>query len=175
MPRACTTKGRAPRVNDDWYLARPDSPADYYGFGQPVYAAGAGKVVFVQDAKPDNRQFEAADLERDERAYGGNYVIIDHLNGEYSWFGHLKRGSARVRVDQTVAQGAVIGAVGASGSSLFPHVHDELRDGSGAKTVEGLPSYFSTFQRLLGSHTVDVKQRAVNTGDIVESLVSGKK
>ena len=90
MPRACTTKARAPRVNDDWYLARPDSLADYYGFGQPVYAGGAGKVVFVQDAKPDNRQFEAADLERDERAYGGNYVIIDHLNGEYSWFGHLK-------------------------------------------------------------------------------------
>ena len=98
-----------------------------------------------------------------------------HLNGEYSWFGHLKRGSARVHVGQTVAQGAVIGAVGASGSSLFPHLHDELRDGSGAKTVEGLPSYFSTFQRLLGSHTVAVKQGAVNTGDIVESLVPGKK
>ena len=69
----------------------------FYGFGQPVYATGAGKVVFVQDAKPDNRQFEAADLERDERAYGGNYVIIDHLNGKYSWFGHLKRGSALAR------------------------------------------------------------------------------
>ena len=97
------------------------------------------------------------------------------MNGEYSWFGHLKRGSARVRVGQTVAQGAVSGAVGASSSSLFPHLHDELRDGSGAKTVEGLPAYFSTFQRLLGSHTVDVKQGAVNTGDIVESLVPGKK
>ena len=116
-----------------------------------------------------------ADLERDKRAYGGIYVIIDHLNGEYSWFGHFKRGSVRVRVGQTVAQGAVIGAVGASGSSLLPHLYYELRDGSGAKTVEGLPFYFSKFQRLLGYHTVDVKQEAVNTGDIVESLVPGKK
>ena len=41
--------------------------------------------------------------------------------------------------------------------------------------MEGLPSYFSNFQRLLGSHTVDVKQGAVNTGDIIESLVPGKK
>ena len=59
--------------------------------------------------------------------------------------------------------------------TLFDALHYELRDGSGAKTVEGLPSYFSTFQRLLGSHTVDVKQGAVNTGDIVESRVPGKK
>ena len=74
-----------------------------------------------------------------------------------------------------MAQGAVIGAVGASVSSLFPHLYYELRDGSGAKTVEGLPFYFSTFQRLLGFHTVDVKQGAVNTGDIVESRVPDKK
>ena len=60
-------------------------------------------------------------------------------------------------------------------TSLFPHLHYELRDGSVAKTVEGLPSYFSKFQRLLDSHTVDVKQGAVNTGDIVEGLVPGKK
>lgn len=48
------------------------------------------KVVLVQDSKADNRQFDPAELERDERAYGGNYIIIDHLNGEYSWFGHIK-------------------------------------------------------------------------------------
>ena len=75
----------------------------------------------------------------------------------------------------TTAGGVPTHTVEPNCPTLFDTLHYELRDGSGAKTVEGLPSYFSTFQRLLGSHTVDVKQGAVITGDIVESLVPGKK
>lgn len=165
----------ATRVNDDWYKARLDNMNDYYSWGQPIYAAGDGKVVLVKDSKTDNRQFDPAELETDERAYGGNYIIIDHLNGEYSWFGHLKQGSALVKVGETVKQGDVIASIGASDSSLFPHLHYELRDGSGAKTVEGLPSYFSNFRRLLGSRSVDVEKGSVNTGDIIESLATIKK
>lgn len=129
-----------PRVNDDWYQARPDKMEDYYSFGAPIYAAGAGRVVFMQDKNPDNRQFNPADLEKDERAYAGNYIVVDHLNGEYSWFGHIKQGSSRVKVGQMVRQGDIIAAIGASGSSLFPHLHYELRNGGGAREVEGLPS-----------------------------------
>jgi len=156
------------RVNDDWYQARPDKLEDYYSFGAPVYAAGAGRVAFVQDAKPDDRKFNAADLMTDERAYAGNYIVIDHLNGEFSWFGHIKQGSSKVKVGQTVKQGDVIAAVGAAGSSLFPHLHYELRNGGGAKEVEGLPSYFTNFKRILGSRTVNVKRGQIDTGDIVD-------
>ena len=157
-----------PRVNDDWYQARPDKMEEYYSFGAPIYAAGAGRVVLVVDKNPDNRQFDQADLAKDERAYGGNYIVVDHLNGEYSWFGHIKQGSARVKVGQMVKQGEIIAAIGASGSSLFPHLHYELRNGSGAREVEGLPSYFSNFRRILGSRLVNVKKGAINTGDIVD-------
>jgi hypothetical protein len=157
-----------PRVNDDWYQARPDKMEEYYSFGAPIYAAGAGRVVLVTDTKPDNRQFDQADLATDERAYGGNYIVIDHLNGEYSWFGHIKQGSARVKAGQMVKQGEIIAAIGAAGSSLFPHLHYELRNGTGAKEVEGLPSYFSNFRRILGSRSVNVKKGAINTGDIVD-------
>lgn len=163
-----------PRVNDDWYRARPDRMEDYYSFGAPIYAAGAGRVVFAQDTRPDNRQFNPDDLKADERAYGGNYIVIDHLNGEYSWFGHIKQGSSRVKVGQRVKQGEIIAAMGASGSSLFPHLHYELRNGGGAKEVEGLPSYFSNFRRILGSRSVNVKRGAVNTGDIVDWQKSGR-
>ncbi|MBA3694251.1 MAG: M23 family metallopeptidase [Acidobacteria bacterium] len=163
------------RVNDDWYRARPDRMEDYYSFGEPIYAAGAGRVAFVQDAKPDDRKFNPADLGADERAYAGNYIVIDHLNGEFSWFGHIKQGSSRVKVGQTVKQGDVIAAIGAAGSSLFPHLHYELRNGGGAKEVEGLPSYFTNFKRLLGSRTVNVKKGQVDTGDIVDWQDSGKK
>jgi len=167
-------KGQS-RVNDDWYQARPDKMEDYYSFGEPIYAAGAGRVAFVQDTKPDDRKFNPADLATDERAYAGNYIVIDHLNGEFSWFGHIKQGSLRVKVGQSVKQGETIAAIGAAGSSLFPHLHYDLRNGGGAKEVEGLPSYFTNFKRILGSRTVNVKRGQVDTGDIVDWQDSGKK
>lgn len=156
------------RANDDWYRKRPDKNEDYYSFGKPIYAVGAGRVVAVFDGKPDDRKFDPAELAENERAFGGNYIVIDHLNGEFSWFGHLKQGSARVKLDQMVKQGDVIAAMGASGSSLFPHLHYELRDGSGAREVEGLPSYFSRFRRLIGSRSINVQKGQVDTGDIVD-------
>ena len=160
-------KGR-PRANDDWYSARPDNWDDYYSFGAPVYATGAGRVVHVRDIKADDRKFDEKEFGSDENSPAGNYVVIDHLNGEFSVFGHIKQGSARVRVGQMVQQGQVIAAVGASGSSLFPHLHYELRNGAGLRNVEGLPSYFSNFRRILGSRSVNVTKGTINTGDLVD-------
>jgi hypothetical protein len=165
-------KGK-PRLNDEWYYAKPDVMEDYFVYGEPVLAAGAGRVVAVRDDKGE-REFDPKELAEDERAFYGNYVVIDHLNGEFSLFAHIKKGSALVKVGQTVKQGDAIAAVGAAGSSLFPHLHYELRDGAGARTVEGLPSYFSNFRRLYGSRPVNVKKGAVNTGDLVESLAKTK-
>lgn len=166
-------KGRA-RLNDDWYEGKTDVMEDYYIYGNPVYAAGAGRVVAVRDDRSD-RQFNPQELAEDERAFYGNYVVIDHLNGEFSIFAHIKKASALVKVGQMVKQGDALAAVGATGSSLFPHLHYELRDGAGAKTVEGLPSYFSNFRRIVGSNSVTVKKGAVNTGDIIESSAMVKK
>lgn len=160
-------RGR-PRSSDDWFQARPDEVADYYSFGAPVYAAGAGRVVLVKDTQPDDRTWNEADLATDENSPSGNYIVIDHLNGEFSAFGHLKRGSARVRVGQMVRQGEEIAAIGQSGSSLFPHLHYELRDGTGTLKAQGLPSNFSNFRRMLGSRPVSVPRGAINTGDIVD-------
>lgn len=64
---------------------------DYYGFGTEVVATGDGVVADRHDGDPDNRHFDEAQLATREKAYGGNYIIIDHGNGEYSWFGHLKK------------------------------------------------------------------------------------
>ena len=160
-------KGR-PRANDDWYSARPDNWEDYRSFGAPVYAAGAGRVSHVRDIKPDDRTFDEKEFESDENSPAGNYIVIDHLNGEFSVFGHIRQGSSRVRVGQMVQQGEEIAAMGASGSSLFPHLHYELRTGPGIKNVEGLPSYFSNFRRILGSRSVNVNKGLINTGDLVD-------
>ena len=64
--------------------------------------------------------------------------------------------------------------MGASGDSLFPHLHYELRNGVGAREVKGLPSYFTDFRRLLRPHPISVKTEQVDTGDIVESIAPQK-
>ncbi len=156
----------APKHPDDWYAGRPDANEDYFAFGQPVYAAGAGRVVGMHDGEDDNRRVDPSAYARRETAGGGNYVVIDHLNGEFSWFGHLKKGSVKVVVGQSVQQGDVLGEVGASGESLFPHLHYELRTGPGIK-AEGLPSYFDGFRRV-GSQRPSVKGQ-LDSGDIVEN------
>ena len=154
------------RTNDDWYRNRPDEMTDYLSYDAPVYAAGAGKVVAVRDDGED-RKFDPSQLSTDERAFYGNYVVIDHLNGEFTLYGHIKKGMALVKVGDSVKQGVQIASVGAAGSSLFPHLHFELRDGSGARTVEGLPAYFSNYRLILGSRTRLVKRGSVNTGEIL--------
>lgn len=161
-------KGK-PKINIDWYDDVADDNNDYYGFGTPIYATGDGIVNDVRNEVADNRTISEVEILKNEKAYGGNYIIIDHQNGEYSWFGHLKQGSIKVKKGQKVKQGDVIGAMGASGNSLFPHLHYELRNGDGAKHVEGLPSYFSKYTRVLGAKQIAVKNGLLNPGDIIES------
>lgn len=158
-----------PKDRDDWYLGKADDNDLYLAFGQPVYAAGVGRVADAHDGEPDDRRVNQAELAKREMAIGGNYVVIDHLNGEYSWFAHLKKGSVKVKPGQMVDQGEVIGQIGNSGDSLFPHLHYELRTGPGIKGVEGLPSYFGGFRRVLGSKTVSVERGQLDTGDVVEN------
>src|SRR4029453_6760599 len=118
---------------------------------------------------PDNGRVSQAELAKTEMATGGNYVVIDHLNGEYSWFGHLKKGSVKVKPGQMVKQGEVIGQVGASGDSLFPHFHSELRTGPGMKGAGALPSFFGGFRRASGSKAGPVERGQLDTGDVVEN------
>ena len=141
---------------------------DWFGFGKPVYAVAHGSVADFFDGMPDNRMFDEMEIATREMVVFGNYVIIDHQNGEYSCFAHLKQGSITVNKDQEVQQGQIIGYIGASGSSLFPHLHYELRNGLGAKEVDGLPSYFHDYRRILGSKSIDTQVGQIDTGDIVE-------
>lgn len=157
-------------INDDgeMFQGSYDNNEDWLGFGMPVYAVAGGRIADLSDGMRDNRTFDEMEIEVREMVVFGNYVIIDHQNGEYSCLAHLKQGSIAVKAGQEVQQGQLIGQIGASGSSLFPHLHYELRDGVGAKDVEGLPSYFHQFRQVLGTHSQDVVRGQIDTGDIIE-------
>src|SRR6476661_4602759 len=144
---------------------------DYPGFNQPVHAPAAGKVVAAYAGQKDNDNgedyFNPAEMaQKDPLLLYGNYVVIDHGNGEFSLMGHLRQGSVKVKVGQQVAANEVIANVGSSGSSYFPHLHYELRTGA-PMNVDGLPAYFRNFRLVRGSRSREVAVGAVDSGDII--------
>ncbi len=157
-------------VNDsgEMFQGSYENNEDWFGFGKPVCAVANGIVANCFDGMADSRKFDEMEIATREMVVFGNYVIIDHQNGEYSCLAHLKQGSITVKTGEEVQQGQVIGQIGASGSSLFPHLHYELRNGIAAKDVDGLPSYFYQFRRVLGSKSIDIQVGQIDTGDIVE-------
>ena len=55
----------------------------------------------------------------------GNYVVVDHGNGDTTLYAHMS--SRSVSVGQTVKQGQVVGKIGSTGSSTGNHLHFEVK------------------------------------------------
>jgi hypothetical protein len=72
--------------------------------GSPIKAANRGVVALVGDYY-----------------YGGRTVMLDHGAGLVTAYEHLS--SVEVAVGDTIARGAVIGKVGATGRATGPHLH----------------------------------------------------
>lgn len=56
----------------------------------------------------------------------GEYVKIDHGNGNYTRYLHLKMGSRTVKVGDTVKKGQVVGYMGATGNVTGAHLHFDV-------------------------------------------------
>lgn len=94
-------------------IRRPHLGIDYVApRGTPVSALGDGVVRFAAYKGPN-----------------GNLVIIRHPNGYTTYYGHLKRIRKGVRRGVRVAQGDVIGYVGATGMATGPHLDFRIRKG----------------------------------------------
>lgn len=128
---------------------------DYPAFGQPVRAMLDGEVVVVVDGQRDHRarsttwgvvymMAEGAIRELGgPRFVVGNHVVVRAADGVYALVAHLQRGSAQVRVGETVRAGQVLGRCGNSGNSSEPHVHAQLMDRASPWTGQGLPLVFT--------------------------------
>jgi hypothetical protein len=156
-------------VDAEGVMARGDEARNenWFGFGRDLRAAGAGTVVALVDTRPDDRTFDPSQMGGDTMTLWGNYLVIDHGNGEFSLYGHIRQGSSRVKVGDKIGQGTILAAIGAAGSSKFPHLHYELQTGIRTSS-EGLPSIFHNFERILGSKRLLVKSGTPDSGDIIE-------
>ncbi|MEO8381298.1 MAG: M23 family metallopeptidase [Acidobacteriota bacterium] len=142
---------------------------NWFGFGREVRAVADGTVAAIVDDQSDDRKFDPSSvIEHGTMRVWGNYVVIDHGHGEFGVYGHIRQGSARVKKGQAVKRGETVAAIGASGSSMFPHLHFELQTGIGTD-VEGLPSLFHGFDRIRGARRIPVTAGNVDSGEIVES------
>lgn len=56
----------------------------------------------------------------------GNYIKIQHDDGNVTLYGHMDTNSVLVRLNDTVKQGQVIGRVGTTGNSTGYHLHFEV-------------------------------------------------
>ena len=159
------------------YHDDPRKLGNWYGYGQPIYAPGAGVVLAVANDIPEN-WFEDAKAtkighpklpaDKDPKDIG-NFVLIDHQNGEYSLLVHMKAGSVIVKPGDRVQPGQPVGRIGFAGDSIFPHLHYSLMDGPVVFKAWGIPAYFSQFNRVLGASSIKVKLGPVNSGDFLES------
>jgi murein DD-endopeptidase MepM/ murein hydrolase activator NlpD len=78
--------------------------------GTAIYAAESGTVIVAQ------------------RMSGyGNTVIIDHGNGLWTLYAHIRNGGILVNAGDVVKKGQKIAEVGSTGNSTGPHLHFEVR------------------------------------------------
>jgi peptidase M23-like protein len=94
--------------------------------GVNVLAAADGVVRGVRDGMSDQVASPANAASFADKECG-NGVVLRHPDGWETQYCHMKRGSVAVRSGDKVQAGAVLGQVGLSGKTQFPHVHLSVR------------------------------------------------
>ncbi|MBL8559005.1 MAG: M23 family metallopeptidase [Hyphomonadaceae bacterium] len=162
--------------------------SDYHAYGQPVYAAADGRVVAVIADQPEDpgamrRPDETpeqyfARLQQDQfkrLALGapgilGNAVVIDHGDGEFSSYAHLKPGSVAVRVGDVVKTGHLLAQIGSSGNSTEPHLHFQVCNRPDPLMCAGIPVKFE-----LGENTFGDPPHAPQSGEFLHPPAAQKR
>jgi hypothetical protein len=94
--------------------------------GVAVLAAADGVVLRTRDGMAD-QNIRLAGQETIGGKDAGNGVVIAHGNGWETQYSHLRKDSVRVKNGDRVTAGTVIGFIGMSGNTEYPHVHFDVR------------------------------------------------
>lgn len=142
--------------------------------GEPIVAAFDGKVRYAE--------FNSGGF--------GYLIIIRHPNGLETYYAHLSK--IKIKADQLVKAGQVIGLGGSTGQSYTPHLHFEVRYHDVAidpekifdteqyclqkemALVEELMKPSGTPKQPLKQHSGDANVYAVQSGDTLSKIAARK-
>jgi hypothetical protein len=132
------------------------SKEDYVAYGKDIFAIADGEVVDCYHSFELTTSWNWEERKPYIDEYGfmpaqcGNYIVLKHANGEYSFYGHLVTDSLCVKKGEKVKQGQVIAKLGHTGMSNCPHLHFQLMDGPDFLADRGLPCYFTNIKDICG-------------------------
>lgn len=183
-------KARRTASTRDWRtLLATEPPARFLAFGQPILAPAAGKVVAVHEGELDHAarrspfaqlpyaMTQAARVRGGGGALAGNHLILE-LGDQagYVVLAHLRAGSLRVAVGDSVRAGQQLATCGNSGNSTQPHLHIQAMDRADPYAARGLPMAFTAYRawprRDRSPTTVEVGMPA--EADVVEAVGGGR-
>ncbi len=120
---------------------------NYRCYGAEAMAVTDAAVVEVKDGIPENvpgRNSRAVPITLETVA--GNHVILELAEGRYALYAHLQPGKLRVKINDRVRRGQVLGLVGNSGNATEPHLHFHVCDRKSPLASEGVPYHLANFE-----------------------------
>ncbi len=120
--------------------------SSYHAWDQEIHAVANGKIVEAKDGIPENVPNSgklAVPITYETLA--GNHVIQEIGDGHFAAYAHLRPGTLKVTVGDTVHAGDVLAHLGNTGNSSEPHLHFQVCDAPSFPASEGLPFAIDKF------------------------------
>lgn len=115
--------------------------SDYFAYGKKVLAAHDGVVAAVRNDVAENPPGTT-----NTKSPSGNAVILDHGNGHFGYYAHLRPGSISLKAGAKVAAGDVLGEVGNSGDATEPRLHFHVMSSANIDEAEAIPVTFQNWK-----------------------------
>jgi murein DD-endopeptidase MepM/ murein hydrolase activator NlpD len=110
-----------------------------------VFASKSGTIKSTRNNQEEFIYFnDKTKLEKGKEC--GNGVVISHENGFESQYCHMQKNSIKASPGDKIKQGDIIGYVGMSGKTEFPHLHISFR--KNGKTIDPFTGEFQDQQTL---------------------------
>jgi hypothetical protein len=94
--------------------------------GVAIHPVAPGRVKGMRDGMPDIPK-DDPDAPALNGRDCGNGVVIDHGGGWETQYCHMKFGTVTVKTGDQVGRKTVLGTIGLSGNTVFPHLHLAVR------------------------------------------------
>jgi hypothetical protein len=122
--------------------------SSYHAWDQEIHAVAPGKVIEAKDGIPENiPESSKLAITITSETLAGNHIIEDLGDGHFAAYAHLRPGTLKVKVGDTVHAGDVLGHLGNTGNSSEPHLHFQVCDAPSFYDSEGLPFAIDQYTR----------------------------